>query len=61
VIALTCVLTGLSFKYGRFALDGTPIQFSARVTIEEIRDVRLLSEDVLADGTRRSGAAPGGT
>jgi hypothetical protein len=61
VIALTCVLTGLSFKYGRFALDGTPIQFTAKVTLEEITDVRLLSEDVLADGTRRSGAAPGGT
>jgi hypothetical protein len=58
VIALTCVLTGISLKYGRFALDGTPTQFSAKVTLEEIRDVRLLSEDVLADGTQRSGAAP---
>lgn len=60
VISLTCVLTALSFKYGRFNLDGVPVQFTAKVTLEEIRDVRLLSEDVLADGTQRSGAAPGG-
>lgn len=60
VISLTCVLTALSFKYGRFNLDGMPVQFTAKVTLEEIRDVRLFSEDVLADGTQRSGAAPGG-
>lgn len=60
VVSLTCVVTGLSFKYGRFNLAGTPIQFTAKVTLEEIRDVRLLSEEVLADGSRRSGAAPEG-
>ncbi len=60
VISLTCVVTALSFKYGRFNLDGTPIQFTAKVSLEEIRDVRLLSEDVLADGTQRSGLAAGG-
>ena len=57
VISLTCVVTALSFKYGRFNLDGTPIQFTAKVTLEEVRDVRLISEDVLADGTQRSGSA----
>jgi hypothetical protein len=57
VISLTCVVTALSFKYGRFNLNGAPIQFTAKVTLEEIRDVRLLSEDVLADGTQRSGSA----
>jgi hypothetical protein len=61
VISLTCVLTALAFKYLRFNVAGAPVEFSAKVTLEEIRDVRLLSEDVLADGTRRSGAAPGGT
>jgi len=60
VISLTCVVTALSFKYGRFNLEGTPVQFTAKVTLEEVRDVRLLSEDVLADGSQRSGAAPGG-
>ena len=61
VISLSCVVTALSFKYGRFNLEGTPVQFTAKVTLEEIRDVRLLSEDVLADGSQRSGAAPGGS
>lgn len=60
VVSLTCVVTALSFKYGRFNLDGTPVQFTAKVTLEEIRDVRLLSEDVLRDGTQRSGAATEG-
>ena len=60
VISLTCVVTALSFKYGRFNLEGTPVQFTAKVALEEIRDVRLLSEDVLADGTQRSGAGGGG-
>jgi hypothetical protein len=60
VISLTCVITALSFKYGRFNLEGTPVQFTAKLTLEEIRDVRLLSEDVLQDGTQRSGAAPEG-
>jgi hypothetical protein len=60
VVSLTCVVTGLSFKYGRFNLEGAPIQFTAKVTLEEIRDVRLLSEDVLADGSQRSGVAPVG-
>ncbi len=60
VVSLTCVVTALSFKYGRFNLDGTPVQFTAKVALEEVRDVRLLSEDVLQDGTQRSGAAPGG-
>ena len=59
-MSLTCVVTALSFKYGRFNLDGTPVQFTAKVALEEVRDVRLLSEDVLQDGTQRSGAAPGG-
>ena len=60
VVSLTCVVTGLSFKYGRFNLEGTPIQFTAKVTLEEIRDVRLPSEDVLAGGSQRSGSGPGG-
>lgn len=60
VVSLNCVVTALSLKYGRFNLEGTPVQFTAKVTLEEIRDVRLLSEEVLADGSQRSGAAPGG-
>lgn len=59
IVALTCVVTSLSFKYGRFNLAGTPVQFTAKLGLEEIRDIRLLSEDVLASGTQRSGAGPG--
>ena len=54
VVSLTCVITSLSFKYGRFNVDGMPIQFTSKVALEEIRDVRLLSEDVLSNGTQRS-------
>jgi Contractile injection system tube protein len=60
VASLTCVINTLSFKYGRFNLDGTPVQFTAKVTLEEIRDVRLVSEDVLASGSQRSGVSRGG-
>jgi hypothetical protein len=60
VVSLTTVITALSFKYSRFNLAGTPIQFTTKVTLEEIRDVRLVAEDVLANGTQRSGAGSGG-
>lgn len=60
-VSLTCVIASLSFKYSRFNLAGTPIYFTAKVALEEIRDVRLLSEEVLANGTQRSGAGNGGT
>ncbi len=60
VISLTCVVTALSFKYDRFNREGTPVQFTAKLTLEEIRDVRLLSEEVLSDGSQRSGTGPGG-
>ena len=56
IISLSCVLTGLSFKHKRFNVDGAPSQYTAKLSLEEIRDVRLLSEDVLANGTARSGA-----
>jgi hypothetical protein len=59
-VSLTCVITALTFKYSRFNLAGTPIQFTAKLGLEEIRDVRLLSEDVLANGTQRSGTGNGG-
>ncbi|MEO7729594.1 MAG: peptidoglycan-binding protein [Kofleriaceae bacterium] len=61
VVSLTCVISSLSFKYSRFNLEGTPVQFTAKLTLEEIRDVRLVSEDVLASGTQRSGAGSGET
>jgi hypothetical protein len=61
LVSLTCVVTSLNFKYRRFNLAGTPVQFTVKVGLEEIRDVRLVSEDVLASGTQRSGAGAGGS
>ena len=58
-ISLNCVVTDLSFTYQRFNGEGAPVQITANVTLEEIRDVRLPSEDVLVDGSQRSGTAPG--
>jgi hypothetical protein len=60
VVSLQCILTGLSFRYTRFNIDGTPVEFTASVSLEEIRDVRLLSEEVRQNGTQRSGVAPKG-
>ena len=60
IVSLNCVISSLTFKYSRFNLAGTPVQFTAKLGLEEIRDVRLLSEEVLADGSQRSGAGLGG-
>ena len=60
LVSLTTVITALSFKHSRFNLEGTPTLLTAKVTLEEIRDVRLVAEDVLANGTQRSGTGPGG-
>lgn len=50
---LTTVITKLGIKFTRFALDGMPTAFAASMNIEEIRDVRLTAEDILASGTQR--------
>ena len=60
VVSLTCVVGSLSFKYNRFNLQGTPVQFTAKLALEEIRDVRLTSDEVLAEGSQRPAAAPEG-
>ncbi len=52
-ISLTAVITGLDFKHTFFGRDGTPYHFGVKVNIEETRDIRLFSEDVLANGTQR--------
>ncbi len=61
IIALTTVLTSLSIALEQFAPSGHPIQFRATVTLEEIRDFRLLTDDVFELGTIRGPDAPGGT
>ena len=56
IISLTCVVTELKGKFTRFNSQGGPVQYTASLAIEEVRDVRILSEEVAALGTLRSGA-----
>lgn len=53
-ISLTTVLTGVTETYTRFANDGMPTGFTLGITLEEVRDVRMLSKDVLLNGLQRS-------
>lgn len=53
--SLTAVITSLKMKHTLFGRDGTPYHSAIKVGIEEIRDFRLFSEDVLKMGTQRSG------
>jgi hypothetical protein len=55
LVSLTCVITSLAFRYAFFNVLGTPTQLTAKLALEEIRDVRLFSEDVLERGSQRSG------
>jgi hypothetical protein len=59
-ISLTCVITHLHFHHTLFAKAGDPSHFGCKVDIEEIRDFRLYSEDVLSMGTARSGQSEPG-
>ena len=54
-----CKMTKLDITHKRFALSGIPTLFVATVTIEQISESRIFAEDVLSDGTLRSGAGPG--
>jgi hypothetical protein len=60
LMSLVAVITKLEFEHTLFNFLGDPVHSSAKIDLEEIRDVRLFSEDVLAQGTLRSGnLAPG--
>lgn len=56
---LTAVLTKLKIKFTRFLVTGKPSAFVASCTLQEIRDVRITAEEIMADGTQR--ADSGGT
>lgn len=59
LFSLTTVITKLKIKHQRFSRNGQPTYFVASVTLEEIRDFRITSGEILADGTQR--ADSGGT
>lgn len=59
--ALTCVIVDLGFRTVQFARDGSPLISECKVQIEEIRDVRLFSDDVREVGLERAGGGEGGS
>lgn len=60
-LSLTCVVTGLSIRAEQFNNELTPVKWSCSVALEEIRDVRLTSEEVRASGLVRSSSIKGNT
>jgi hypothetical protein len=60
VLSLECVVTALTFKYLRFNLAGQCVQWTAKLTLEEILDRRITSEDVLTKGAFRTARQGGG-
>lgn len=50
VLGMTCVVTGIEFTYTQFASDASVSVYTARVELEEIRDVRVTSEQLRKDG-----------
>lgn len=54
LLSLTCYLTSLKFKYTQFNKLSQPTAWVASVGLEEVRDVRVSMEDILAQGTQRA-------
>lgn len=57
LFSLTCVVTNLKISHTSFNLEGDPTYSTAALSLEEIRDARLYSEDVRNDGTQRVASA----
>ncbi len=53
MVSITAVITDLKFKNTRFNRVGSATFFKVDVSLEEIRDERLFSEDVRRNGTQR--------
>lgn len=59
-ISLVVTLMTLEFNYTSFNLEGDPTAWSAACEFEELREGVVTMEDILAQGTIRSGAKVGG-
>ena len=59
LFSMTVVVSGLKIRHTRFARTGGTTRYFATLTVEEIRDVRITSEDVRRQGTRRSTSGEG--
>ena len=57
LFSLTCVITNLKMSHTSFNLQARPTYMTATISIEEIRDARIFSEDVRNDGTQRTNAS----
>lgn len=59
VLSMTCRLSGLRFVNQRFNRHGDLVQFTASVSFEEVRDVRLTGVEVRRRGTLRASSQGG--
>lgn len=48
--SVTCVLTDATFQYSRMNISNVPCTFIAQITLEEIRDVMVTSEEIRLRG-----------
>lgn len=53
LISLTCKVKSLGFTYTQFNLSGAPTAYKVKVVLEEVRDVFVGMDDILARGTQR--------
>jgi len=58
MVSMTCVITRVRISHERFNRIGMTTEFRATIDLEEIRDVRLTSEDVRAFATARTSRGP---
>lgn len=58
MITLTCVMAGVKFNHSKFNYQGQSYMATATVTLEEIRDFRLLSSEVRENTTGRFTTKP---
>lgn len=52
-LSMVCIVKSINIRNTRFARTGVVTEFTCAIVLEEIRDVRLTSEDVLQFGSRR--------
>jgi hypothetical protein len=55
IASLTSVITDLKINHTLFNIDGRQLHSSAKVKLEEIRDVRIFSDEIRRTGTLRRG------
>jgi len=55
MLSITCVMTSVQITHSRFNSKGKSVSFTARVALEEIRDVRLHFDEVAEDNVLRFG------